>query len=337
MKNTLIQWRRHWSTWTIIGFGVLLFFVAIFAELFQAPPLPPQEITKMVQNPIPSAAIEKMIELKMTNKNGTFILKNLNPNYESSGPWLMESPQKTKVKSGVVEKIIKSLDSLYIRNIHRLEPINLKSFSLDKPSCEIKWTHPLSAPLEVKFGLINPIDNSLYFTFSDQKWIYQSTLPEATFDQIGLNDLIDTHILFIQTDRLVKAEIWKNPFDIPQISIIRNNDGWMSEDGQQFKTDKVLSFFERIQKMKSYMILDKVESENQPSLQELLIKPAYKLVFTYTDRLETYFLSQTTDHIGSLKFDKGSSFLFYSQGSPTPLIISKEYLSSLLLKPNDLR
>lgn len=315
----------------------MLFVGAIFAEIFQTTPLESQEIKQLIKNPIPPESLQKMNQFTLTNKQGTFVLKNNHPDLLVEGPWTMESPQKAKIKPVIMNKMISSLESLNVRSLHHQEPINMSSFSIDTPTSIITWSHPVYGELILKFGLVNPIDNSLYFTLSLEKWIYQSTIPADSLDTIGLNDLIDTEMIYIQTDILIRAEISKAPFGEPVLALERINQQWQKRDGSIVSDAKVMQLFDRFHKIKSYMILDKVEGEDLKQLGKLQENPSYKLSLTYPDRLENYFISPLIKSVGSIGLsNKGNSFLFYLEDSPAPLVVSENFFNVFQLSDKDI-
>jgi hypothetical protein len=336
MKAFILKRRLHWSSYLVLIFGTMIFIAAVFAELFQSTPMEPQEINQLIKNPIPFESLNKMEKFTLSNKQGTFVLQNNHPELLVEGPWTMESPQKAKIKPSMMLKMLRSLESLHVRSLHYQEPINNASFSIDNPTSVLTWSHPIYGELILKFGLVNPIDNSLYFTLSREKWIYQSTLPTDTFEAVALNDLIDTEMIYIQTNTILRAEISKAPFGEPVFAIEKINDKWQKRDGTIIADQKITQCFERFEKIKSYMILDKLNSEDVSQLEKLQQNPLFKLSLTYPDRLENYFISPLIQKLGNIALGKGNSFLFYLEDSPAPLVVSENFFNVFQISDKDI-
>lgn len=151
------------STVLIVCFALILVFLGLFAEVFESE-TPEVDLAQIYANPAPINELQRLKSVKMTNKQGSFLLENTDPEGKLTGPWQMIEPQSLKVKGDVVPRILDSLNVIRVRNFHRLEPINITSFSLDNPTLTLNFTTDKNKVFEIKIGLINPIDNSAYLS-----------------------------------------------------------------------------------------------------------------------------------------------------------------------------
>src|SRR6478735_6076054 len=139
------------STVLVVFFFFILLFLGLFAEVFESQ-TPEVDIAQIYANPVPVNELQHLKNLKLTNKHGTFVFENTHPDGNLSGPWQMLEPQALKLKNDVVTKIVDALNVIRVRNFHRLEPINITSFSLDNPTLTLLFTNSKNKNFEVKMG-----------------------------------------------------------------------------------------------------------------------------------------------------------------------------------------
>ena len=137
MKSKL---RPSLSTVLVIVFFFILLFLGLFAEVFESQ-TPQVDIAQIYAKPVPVVELQKLKSLKITNKHGTFLFENTDSTGNLSGPWQMQEPQALRVKGDIVTKIVDALSAVRVRNFHRLEPINITSFSLDNPTLNLIFTN----------------------------------------------------------------------------------------------------------------------------------------------------------------------------------------------------
>src|SRR5690606_9386975 len=192
---------------SLVGlFFFLLLFLAIFAEIFESR-TPEIDLAQIYANPTPIAEIQRLHKLTLTNKYGSFEMINAHPSDELSGPWQLISPQTQRVRSDIIPKIVENLNILRVRSIHRYEPINVTSFSLDNPNLSLLFTTNKSKDYEIKLGLINPIDNSAYLSISSQNQIYQIDPLEMALEAYDLSQIVEARVLAINHRELKSIEI----------------------------------------------------------------------------------------------------------------------------------
>src|SRR5690606_29708238 len=97
-----------------------------------------------------------------------------------------------------------------VRSIHRYEPINVTSFSLDNPNLSLLFTTNKNKDYEIKLGLINPIDNSAYLSISSQDQIYQIDPLEMALEAYDLSQIVEARVFAINYSDIKSIEILEN-------------------------------------------------------------------------------------------------------------------------------
>lgn len=325
--NVLSRIPFRWSTVMVASFAVVLGTVGFFAEVFQAPSLP-QEMAELIKNPLPVGRIQKLRTLSFTNKSGQFKFENTHPAGDAEGPWRMVEPTSINARKDFFVKVIQALSDLQVRNVHQSDSINLQSFSLDKPLFTLVLGPTEGTPLEIAFGLLNPIDNTTYFTVKDQEWIYQSLALPLPLETVTADELLDARALAFSIDKLETLELSPNG-----IKLVRVGENWQNDAGATFDKKKVEQFLKGLQGLKSYMVLDKLDQSQAEALQQIMLAPQWRL------RLgnDLYFFSPPLDRVGSFKLEKNNSSLLYREGSLNPIVLSRDQLDVLSRKEKDLR
>ena len=321
----------RWSTLLVVGFGLLLAMVGFFAEVFQAPPIP-QEMAQLIKNPLPLHKLKNVRRLSFTNKAGAFKFENANSEGNPEGPWRMTEPTAIKARKDFFVKVLQALSDLQVRNVHRADSINLQSFSLDKPLFTLSIEPSEGAPIEIAFGLLNPIDNSTYFHMKDQEWIYQCMTLPLPLETVTADELLDARALAFTLDKVDQLEIDPNG-----LKLIRTGERWQMADGTPVDTRKVESFLKDLQALKSYMVLDKLTPSQSEALQQVMLTPQWRLKLGQAGTPEVYFISAAMDRLGDLKLDRSGSSLLYREGTASPIVLSREQVSIMNKRDKDFR
>jgi hypothetical protein len=315
----------HWSTIIVSIFALIMTAVAFFAEIFQAPPVP-QDLTQLVQNPIPLDKLSEIKSMSFSNKMGSYKFENTHPSFDIEGPWQMIEPTIIKARKDFFIKVQRALKEIQVRHTHRSDTINIQSFSLDKPLFVISFENTEGLITQISFGLINPIDNSTYFTLSGDNLIYQSNTLSIPLESVTTDELLDAKALAINSDIISMIELQEAPFQKSQLKLIRVSDTWQDDEGIKFDKRKVDKLVSDLQEIKSYMVLDKISSTTQSELDRLMAAPQWKLRLAQRDYIETFFVAGPLSSVGEVKLDKANSLLFYREGSSTPIVLSPEQI-----------
>jgi hypothetical protein len=326
----------HWSTFAIFGFAFILGSVAFFAEVFQAPPNP-QDLVQLIQNPIPMERLKSLKRLTFTNKMGNFKFENSHPDFDLDGPWQMTEPTNIRARKDFFLKVMKTLDEVQVRHTHRADPINIQSFSLDKPLFSLVFETIKGAPVAISFGLINPIDNSTYFIIEGHDWIYQSTALTLALEAVTPDELLDSKALALNSDLISMIEISAAPFQKPQLRALKVSDIWQDEMDRPLDNKKINRLINDLQSIKSYMVLDKLTETQSGELEKIMTEPQWKLKIAQRDYTESFFISKPIDEVLDFKLEKRNSLLFYREGTLAPIVLSPEQVNIFKRVERDLR
>lgn len=327
--------RLSLSTILVVFFFLILLFLGLFAEVFESQ-TPEVDIAQIYANPVPVNELQKLRNLKLTNKHGSFIFQNTHPEGDLSGPWQMLEPQELRVKGDVVAKIIDALNVIRVRNFHRLEPINITSFSLDNPTLTLLFTNYKNKNFEIKMGLINPIDNSAYLSLSSQDQIYQIDPIEMALETYDLAQLVESKVLALNIDSLQALEIY-GPEGL-RLKLFRKDDLWLDQAGLQLTESKVKSFFEKLGEIKSFNILEKLTTEQQSFMERAMATPSYSLKLISAQAVRSYVISEVKSQIPGMTVVKSNTFALSTDEKQSFVLIHKDELSTLTTtKSTDLR
>ena len=330
------MFKIHWSTVAVLSFGLILSALAFFAEVFQGPPVP-QDLTQLIQNPIPLEKLNQLKSVGFTNKMGSFKFENAHPQFELDGPWQMIQPTNIKARKDFFVKVLKSLSDIQVRHTHRADTINLQSFSLDKPLFSFVFETKEGSLIHVSFGLINPIDNSTYFSLSDSEMIYQSNTLSLPLESVTPDELLDSKALALNNEMVSMIEIQVAPFQSSQLKVNKIADIWQDNAGKQMDVRKLDRYINDLQNIKSYMVLDKLSNLASAELDKIISNPNWKLKIAQREYTETFFVAGPLNEIGDLKLDRPNSLLFFREGTTTPIVLAPEMVQIFKKNDNQLR
>lgn len=312
---------------SLVGlFSFLLLVLALFAEIFESR-TPEIDLAQIYANPIPIAELQRLDKLTLNNKYGSFVMINTHPEAELSGPWQLLQPQTQRVKSEVIAKIVENLNILRVRSIHRYEPINITSFSLDNPNLSILLTTSKSKDYEIKLGLINPIDNSAYLSISSQDQIYQIDPLEMALETYDLSQIVEARVLAFNKKNLKSIEIIEN--GTSKLLIHQREAIWANSEEEKFSQDKVEQLITLIEDMKSSSILENLSSDQTASFQEMINANPTQLKLTFADSGRSYYFSEIKKNLLGMGQQFKGQYLFSNEEMKSFSIIKKDQLKFL--------
>jgi len=326
--------RPSLSTVLVVFFFLILLFLGLFAEVFESQ-TPEVDIAQIYANPVPINELQKLKGLKLTNKHGTFVFENTHPEGVLSGPWQMLEPQALKLKSDVVNKIVDALNVIRVRNFHRLEPINITSFSLDNPTLTLMFTNARNKNFEIKMGLINPIDNSAYLSLSSQDQIYQIDPIEMALESYDLAQLVESKVLALNMDSMQSLEIYGE--EGLKLKLLRKENQWFDQNGVQLSDIKVSRFFSELEDIKSFSILDKLNADQQIFMEKAMARSLYGLKIISGQGVRSYVISKVPGQIPGMNVIKADTHALSSEEKQSFVLIDKNELKILGTRPADLK
>lgn len=322
------------STILVVLFFFILLFLGLFAEVFESQS-PEVDMAQIYANPVPLNQLKKLQSLRLTNKQGSFLFENTDASGESSGPWQMTEPQALKVKSNVISRILETLSVIRVRNFHRLEPINISSFSLDNPTLTLNFTNSSKQNIEIKVGLINPIDNSAYLSVSGQNQIYQIDPLEIALESYELAQLVDSKVLALNPATLQSLEIY-SPTGL-EVKLLKKEDQWLDQAGVTLKTSRVEKFFRDLEDLKSFSILENLTTEQKEFMDKVMATPVITLKIISGQSVRNYLIGEIKGSIPNAPTMKGPVFALSTEDRKSYVLLEKEELKILNIKPNDLK
>ena len=285
------------STILVSFFFFILLFLGLFAEVFESQ-TPEVDMAQIYANPAPLAELQRLRTLRITNKQGDFLLENSNPEGLIEGPWQMVEPQSLRLKNDVVGKILDALNMIRVRNFHRFEPINVSSFSLDNPTLTMNFINDKNKAFEIKMGLINPIDNSAYISLSTQNQIYQIDPLGMALESYDLAQLAESKVLALNKEALLSFEIYNETGLV--VKLHRKGEEWVDQAGAVQNEAKVTKFFDRLEALKSQKILENLTPEQKIEMDKSVATPLYSLKIISGTGVRSYMIGEIKSAIAGL-------------------------------------
>lgn len=321
------------STILVAVFFLILLFLGLFAEVFESES-PEVDLAQIYANPVPVAELQHLKSMKITNKQGEFALLNTHPEGNLEGPWQMTAPQQLVVKAEVIRKIVDAFNVIRVRNFHRLEPINVTSYSLDNPTLTLLLTNDKEKSFEIKMGLINPIDNSAYMTISTQNQIYQIDPLEIQLESYDLAQLVEAKVLALNAESLVSLEMYGEAGLL--LKLLKKEDQWLGDGGVVLDPKKVTRFFERLEDIKSSSILENLTPEQKDVMDKATAVPLYSMKIITTQGVRTYIIGEVKGGIPGTSVS-GTVYALSSEERKSYVLIDKGQLNVFGTKLNELK
>jgi hypothetical protein len=331
MKSFL---RPSLSTLLVAFFTLILLFLGLFAEVFVSS-APEVDLAQIYANPVPVTELQRLKTLRLSNKQGTFLFENTNPEGVLSGPWQMIEPQSLQVKGDVITKIIDALNVIRVRNFHSMEPINITSFSLDNPTLTLNFTTVKEKSFEIKMGLINPIDHSAYLSLSSQNQIYQIDPIEMALESYDLAQLVESKVLALNPEALAALEIYG--LEGLNLKLLKKDGLWIDQAGTVLSESKISKIFERLGNLKSLSILENLTPEQKTFLEQAMATPVYSLKLITGQTVRTYVIGEIKGSPPGLTLPSQVNYALSSEEKESFVLIDKEQLRVFETKAKDLK
>jgi hypothetical protein len=322
------------STLLVVVFTLILIFLSLFAEVFESE-TPEVDLAQIYANPAPIAELQRLKNLRITNKQGSFLLENTHTEGKLEGPWQMLEPQALKVKGDVVSRILDSLNAIRVRNLHRLEPINVTSYSLDNPTLTLNFVTDKNKTFEIKVGLINPIDNSAYLGLSSQNQIYQIDPLEMALESYDLAQLVESRVLALNAESLISLEIYTAKG--LELKLLKKEAQWVDQNGTILSENRVKNFFTRLEDLKSFSILNNLTTEQQEYMEAAMANPIYTLKLITGQGVRSYVISEFRNGIPSMSLAKNNFLALSSEDKKSFVLLDLDQARTFTIKSSELK
>jgi len=331
MSTYSLKTRSFVSTWFSLLFFTLLALYLGFIEFFQDSRIEINAKSLLV-NPVQSDFLSKVHDIRFKNRLGQFSIK------KEKGEWLLWEPRVIPAKTKTINNILEQLGKIKVQTIHEYEPINIESFTLDKPIIEIDLTTEKQNKLMIKFGFINKINETSYMTVSGHNLIFQTEMLKSPFESLELSDFVDSNVFSIEIGDIKRISIYHGKNTEPNNVLEYIDENWLSKRYKSISNENTQAKVNSLIDIKTHMIVDKTNEELQSFIDNYLASPLYRIVIqTKDDKTLTYKVSTLTKAINELKIEKRQYFIMSASNRPYPFLINKNYIERFIIKYTDLR
>lgn len=330
MSTYSIKYRNLISTWLSVVFCSLLLLFLGFIEFFQDSKFEnsPLDITK---SPVSKNLLKNLNSVKIKNRIGEFHAVKENNN------WFLKSPRSMPSKQKTIKSIKAALAGIKILTIHKNEPINYQSFSLDNPSLSLSLESETETS-NIRIGLINPIDNTSFIFIEGKDRIYQTAILAGNLQALELTDFIDSSIFTSKIKNIKKIKIYRGKNITPFNSVIRQNNQWKFNKYRtidQARTDQRIWTF---LKTPPHLIIDKNDKDLNTFLDNYLKNPMYKIeIQTTKNETIKYTITNLIRSISSLKIENREFFIIKASNRKYPFLVNKQYLNNFHIKYSEIK
>jgi hypothetical protein len=335
MSSYSVKTRNIASTWFNLFFCLLLLSYLVFIEFFQGAQVD-RVAVNLLSSPVKVAFISKVDKIEFKNRLGSVKL------VKDKNIWLMKEPRIIPAKEKTITRLLEQIKTIKIRTIHQNEPINFKSFSLNNPVVELKLSTAAKS-IDIKVGLINPIDNTSYMTISSSDHIYQTNLFDFQLERLDLADFIESKVFSVQASEVARISIYQRGNSTPFNVLEWKKNNWLSKRYRPKKYNNISNAnttkkLNDIFNIKTHMIIDKSDEKLTKKISNYLGSPFLRIVIkTRSGETLRYKVSTLIKGIQKLKIEKKQYFIMSASNRDYPFLIHKSYLDQFTIKYSDLR
>lgn len=324
------NYQSYISTWLILSFTLGVLTLLAYSEIFQNS-LTKNDFEKFSTNPVSSDILDNIKTIQFKNRLGKFtITRDQNEN------WLLIAPRKMPAKAKTISKILDAFRDLPIRTLHQYEPINLQSFSLDRPIMLIDFFTKLDEQVSVKVGLVNPINSTSYLTVSGKDVIYQTDILKNKLELLDLSDFINSNIFSHDLENITKFDVYHGEQNQSYNTLELKGNNWISKRYKTISQENVNKTLLEILNLKSHMIIDTKDEKLLNFINNYLKSPRYKVIVHEGTKKVIYTVTQLIKSVPELKLEKRQYFIVKSSERQFPHVIDKKYLEYFLINYKDL-
>ena len=314
------------STWLILVFTFSIIVLLGYSEIFQNS-LQKNNLQEFSATPISSDILDNIKTIRFKNRLGKFTITR-----DAKDNWMLVEPRKMPARTKTINRLLNAFRDLPIRTLHQYEPINLQSFSLNNPIMNIEFFTKLEEQVNVKIGLVNPINSTSYITVSGKDVIFQTDIIKNNLELLDLSDFINSHIFSHELEDVLKIDIYHSSQDNSYNTLKRAGDKWLSKRYKTIDMQRVDYAINQVLDIKSHMIVDTKEEKLLNFINNYLKNPRYRVVIKTPKKTVNYTVTQLIKSVPELKLEKRQYFIVKSSERQFPHVIDKKYLERFLIQ-----
>ncbi len=320
------------STWMLGIFSFIILLTGIYSDFFQAPTeLTPEMST--YQSLFKPGQILGVQQIILKNNLGTFHFEKSNNLPDTK--WVMISPRTLPANTTLIKNILNDLNNVKIRNVHEMDAINISNYSLDNTSIEVTLIGSNEKSATLKFGLVNPLDNSTYVSLSDQQAIYHIDNIGMSLNTLNLGSFVDTRIFTFTPSEVTQMTIYKGTKEKRNIrfTLSKEKTQWSGKQYKNLKLEAVQDYLSDLADLRSTLILDKTSEGLEKEINTYFEKPAYQVEIKTLEQTYDYSITVPVNKLSDIKLERWQSFMIKASNRNHPVIVSKKFLN--LFNPNE--
>jgi len=305
-------------------FLIAIVLGALASEFFQAPLIKNTALSRY-QLLIKPEQIEQIKEIKLTNRLGDFKISK-----DNMKTWSLTEPRNLPSNQVTINNILSNLGEIKIRQILSKDAINISNFSLDSPLMKLKLSYYGGKEQTLNLGLLNPIDNSTYVTFSEQEAIYHVDALKGNLNSLNLSNFIDSKIFTQKISNISQLKIYRGklPATTTRLHLKRSKEGWIDAGKNNLDSKTVEAYLKVLLSLKSSLIIDRRSEKLDKALFKYFANPSYTLEIKSKDGHKAFYeVTYLINNVPDLKMEKRQTFIIKSSNRPHPYIIEKSKMS----------
>lgn len=332
MSSFTTKAKLLFAHWILMVFALGLLSILIFSEFFQYN-LSSQGGHDLLTRPIKADILANIQTIQLKNRLGKFTV-TLDP----KGQWKLVEPRRMATPLSTVEKILESLDNISIHTLHEDDPLNRQNFALDNPGLIIDLHTKLDENIQLKMGLINPINDTSYISVSDQKVILQIDNLKHKLELLDVSDFVDSKIFGHSLDEVKELKIYHGASQSPFNHLKRNDGEWTSQRYRVIKNESVNNVIRKLLDVQSHMIVDNETETVKNFMKNYFENPLYRVeIINNNDESTNYTITRIINSMPEVKVSNKQYFLINSSQRLYPHLIHKDYLERFTIRYDHLK
>lgn len=318
LKNSILNW-------TISIFIILLTIAAIYSSLFRTPQKENTALSNYI-NLFSQEKIKSLNSIKITNNQGAFLLEK----DTATKRWFITSPRHIVAQKDIVNNLIDAISNIRVKNIFPKDSINLTNFALNTPRYTVNVTYTKDSEQKEEIldvGLKNPINHTDYVKLEHKDIIYQISAIEYPIESIGFTHLINTKVFPFKPNEITAIQLVR--YNRTFVNLQLKDGHWIS-NGNTTQQDRAHKFLQKLLKMDSHIILDKLTEKQQKRIDRYYKNVPITLTFTVNGNPVKYNITTLIKNFPDIDLDGELIFFVKSENSDNYLLIKQKEYGPLL-------